>query len=186
MAGRSTQLELKYSRRGGRREGAGRKRKSDLLTHSPRPVLRPRYPVHVTMRMRRHVWNLRTRRCFTVLERAFWAGSNRFGFRIVHFSVQGNHIHLLVEANDEHSLSSGMNGLGTRVARSLNRVMKRQGRVLADRYHSRILRTPTEVRYVRNYHLTNARRHYGWRGPDPFTSIVALIAPDTYLLKRIC
>ena len=74
------------------------------------------------------VWNLRTRRCFTALARAFWGGGNRFGFRLVHYSVQGNHVHLLVEAKDEKSLSRGMCGLGVRVARGLNRVMRRRGR----------------------------------------------------------
>ena len=188
MALHSRQLSLPEPRPGwgGKRKGAGRKRTSDLVAHRARPLLKPRFPVHVTMTMRRHVWNLRTRRCFTVLERAFWAGANRFGFRLVHFSVQGNHLHLLVEADDARALSRGMNGLTIRIARSLNRVMKRNGKVLTDRYHSRILRTPTEVRNVRNYHLTNARRHYGLVGTDPFTSTVAVIAPDTFLLRRLC
>jgi REP element-mobilizing transposase RayT len=53
--------------------------------------------------MKDGVWNLRTRRCFTALSRAFWGGANRFGFRLVHYSVQGNHVHLLVEAQDENT-----------------------------------------------------------------------------------
>jgi hypothetical protein len=68
----------------------------------------------------------------------------QLGFPLVHYSVQGNHVHLLVEANDEKALSKGMNGLGTRIARRLNRVMGRKGKVLDDRYHGHILRTPTE------------------------------------------
>jgi len=131
-------------------------------------------------------WNLRTRRCFAALSKAFWGGANRFGFRLVHYSVQGNHVHLLVEAEDRSALSRGMNGLGVRMARGLNRVMGRRGRVLADRYHARILRTPTEVKRVRHYLLDNARRHYGVVGPDPFASRVAVIEPDTFLLRRLC
>src|SRR5438309_1100709 len=128
--------------------------------HRRRPVLKARFPVHVTWRMQPTVWNLRTRRCFTALARAFAGGADRFGFRLVHYSVQGNHLHLLVEARDERALSRGMNGLGVRVARGLNRVMRRHGKVLDDRYHSRILRTPTEARRVRVYLLENARKHY--------------------------
>ena len=108
-------------------------------------MLKRRFPVHVTWRMMDGVWNLRTRRCFGALSRAFWGGANRFGFRLVHYSVQGNHVHLLVEAEDEKALSRGMKGLGVRVAKGLNRVMGRQGKVLDDRYHGHILRTPTEV-----------------------------------------
>jgi putative transposase len=166
----------------------GRKPKGERagVSHDARPRLKARFPVHVTLRMEKTVWSLRSQRCFTALNRAFWGGANRFGFKLVHYSVQGNHLHLLVEAQDERALSRGMNGLGVRIARGLNRVMHRNGKVLADRYHAHILKTPTEVRRVRNYLLTNARKHYGHIGPDPYTSAVALIAPDTFLLRRLC
>src|ERR1700740_464114 len=117
---------------GGGGRGAG-------VEHRRRPVLKRRFPVHVTWRMRKGVWGLRTRRCFGALARAFWSGGNRFGFRLVHYSVQGNHVHLLAEAEDERSLARGMNGLGVRVARGLNRVMGRRGKVLDERYHARVL-----------------------------------------------
>ena len=154
--------------------------------HRRRPVLKSRFPVHVTWRMREGVWNLRSQRCFTALARAFWGGANRFGFRLVHYSVQGNHVHLLVEAKDERALSRGMCGLGVRVAKGLNRVMRRHGKVLDERYHGHILRTPAEVRNARNYLLQNARKHHGLRFEDPYTSRVALVAPETFLMRRLC
>jgi REP element-mobilizing transposase RayT len=156
------------------------------VVHRRRPVLKARFPVHVTWRMRGDVWQLRTRRCFTALARAFWGGCNRFGFRLVHYSVQGNHVHLLVEAEDERSLSRGMNGLGVRVAKGLNRVMGRHGKVLEDRYHGHILMTPTEVRRARSYLLQNAERHIGLRAADPYASRVALVAPRSFLMRRSC
>jgi REP element-mobilizing transposase RayT len=172
---------------GGRRKGAGRKpvRARAGVRHRRRPVLKARFPVHVTWRMREGVWNLRSRRSFTALARAFWGGANRFGFRLVHYSVQGNHVHLLVEARDEKALSRGMNGLGVRVARGLNKVMRRRGKVLDDRYHGHILRTPTEVKRARTYLLQNARKHYGRVAADPYTSTVALVAPGTWLMRRL-
>ena len=182
------QTVIKFRTRGGRRRGAGRKptRERAGVSHLRRPVLKARFPVHVTWRMRKDVWNLRSRRCFRVLERAFYAGANRFGFRLVHYSVQGNHLHLLVEAKDATSLARGMNGMGVRVARGLNRVMARHGGVLDDRYHAHILRTPTEVRRARAYLLQNARKHYGLAGADPYTSTVAVMEPDTFLMRRLC
>jgi putative transposase len=172
---------------GGKRKGAGRKPSGARagVWHSTRPVLKARFPVHVTWRMRKDVWNLRTRRCFRVLARAFHLAS-RGGFRLVHYSVQGNHLHLLVEARDRRILSSGMNGLGVRVARGLNRVMSRRGRVLADRYHAHILRTPAEARRARAYLLQNAQRHYGHVQPDPYTSVQAVVEPETFLMRRLC
>jgi putative transposase len=182
------QRSFEFRTWGGARDGAGRKptRARAGVLHRRRPVLKSRFPVHVTWRMKHGVWNLRSRRCFTALARAFWGGGNRFGFRLVHYSVQGNHVHLLVEAQNEKSLSRAMCGLGVRVAKSLNRVMKRHGTVLDDRYHGRILKTPTEVKRVRTYLLTNAQKHHGFRFADPYASAQPLVAPATFLLRRLC
>ena len=182
------QASFKFRTWGGKRKGAGRKPSGARggVWHVTRPELAARFPVHVTWRMKKEVWNLRTRRCFTALERAFWGGANRFGFRLVHYSVQGNHLHLLVEAKNERALSRGMNGLGVRVAKGLNRVMRRHGNVLADRYHAHILRSPTEARRARTYLLQNARQHYGRSAPDPYASSTPVIEPETFLMRRLC
>jgi putative transposase len=111
------------------------------------------------MRMREHVWRLRSRRCFEVLQRCFAAGKDRFGCRIVHFSVQGNHIHLVVEAADNRSLARGMQGLAVRIARALNRLMHRRGRVFADHFHSRVVRTPMQAAHAIAYVLANFAKH---------------------------
>src|SRR5262245_54946013 len=188
MARRARQTGFVFRTWGGWRKGAGRKRKDGRpgpgMPHTTRPALARRFPVHVTWRMRRGVWNLRTRRCFSALGQALVAGGDRFGFRLVHYAVLRDHIHLLVEAQDERALSRGMKGLGVRVARALNRVMQCCGNVVQDRYHARILRTPTEVRHARNYLRTNARHHYGLVGADPYASTKSLIAPKTWLLRR--
>ena len=175
---------------GGRRKGAGRPRKDGAVergvAHLVRPALSRRLPVHVTWQMSDVVWNLRSKRSFTRLSTAIWRGSDRFGFRLVHYAVMGNHVHLIVEANDRRALGRGMKGLGVRIARSLNRMMERQGRVLADRYHAHVLRTPTEVENARHYLQTNAQRHYQIDYPDPFASSSPVIAPQSWLLRRCC
>lgn len=94
-----------------------------------------------------------------VLVEAFREGSERAGFRLVHHAVQSNHAHLLVEARNRSSLSRGIGGLATRIARRLNRLWGRTGGIFADRYHDRILRTPREVRNALRYVLNNARKH---------------------------
>jgi REP-associated tyrosine transposase len=192
------QLTLpKHAGWGGRREGAGRKPKGDraLVTHAARPALAARFPVHVTLRVLPHVWNLRSRRSFRVLGRALSRGGDRFGMRICEFSIQGNHLHLIAEAGDARALSRGMQGLSIRIAKGLNRLMKRPGKVLADRFHQRILRTPTEVRrvvhYVRNNRLIHRARwgHTAHTQRDPYASDVGrddILLPEahTYLLLR--
>ena len=129
---------------------------------------------------------MRSRRAFRAVAPALYAGAERFGFRLVHYAIMGNHIHLLVEAADRKALMRGMQGLGVRVARRLNRMMGRSGRVVGDRYHARILRTPTEVRHARRYLATNAAHHYGVAGEDDFVSRVAVVVPHTWLLRRNC
>jgi putative transposase len=183
------QRAFKFRTWGGRRKGAGRPRKDGAVArpgvpHVTRPLLAERFPVHVTWRMDKTVWNLRTRRCFGALERAMYAGALKSGFRLVHYAVMGNHVHLIVEAPNRVRLARGMQGLGIRIARALNRVMARCGRVVADRYHAHILRTPSEVERARHYLLNNARRHYGHARPDPFASHAAVVAPRTWLLLR--
>lgn len=154
------QQELPLPGWGGPRKGAGRKRKASRpqVPHRPRGKFR-KGALHVTVRMRREVWNLRTRRCFRALRHAFERGCERFGFRLIHFSVQGNHIHLIVEAPDPQSLARAMKGLEVRMARALNKVMDRRGPVFADRYHSHVLRSPREAAHAVRYALENWTVH---------------------------
>ena len=156
-----TQLGLTFERRGGARKGAGRKPNGEKagVSHLARPLLAPRFPVLVTMRMREHMWNLRSKRAFRRIRAAFLGVQKNRAFRLTHYSVQGNHMHLLVEAKDKAALARGMQGLSIRVAKGLNGVMGASGAVFADRYHSRILKSPREVRHSLSYVLCNARRH---------------------------
>jgi hypothetical protein len=91
--------------------------------------------------------------------RSALAAASRSWFRVLHFSVQSNHVHLMLEALDKARLTQGMRGLAIRVALSVNRVLRRRGKVWGDRYHSRALRTPREVRHGIVYVLTNWKKH---------------------------
>ncbi|HET7786255.1 MAG TPA: transposase [Myxococcales bacterium] len=169
----SRQLALKLpSRRGGKRPGAGRKPKGRraLVSHHGRPRFEKPTAVQVTLRVAGHVWNLRSRRCFETIETCLAEARERFGFRVIEFTVLGNHLHMVVEADDDEALSRGMQGLNIRIAKALNRLMKRKGRVFADHYHSRLLRSPTELVNAIAYVLGNAAHHYGESGPDRFSS----------------
>jgi REP element-mobilizing transposase RayT len=92
-------------------------------------------------------------------ERSMAGACERGDFRLVHYSLQSNHVHLVVEAVDRSALARGMIAVGSRLARAVNRVFGRTGPVLADRYHARALKTPREVRNALRYVLLNGRRH---------------------------
>ena len=111
-----------------------------------------------------------------------------------------NHIHLICEAASREALARGLQGLLIRIARGLNRVLDRRGKVFADRYHDRVLKTPAQVRNAIAYVLNNARRHAAQRGrklhpmwTDPFSSAPvffgvreepSLASARTWLLSR--
>src|SRR5437016_5149369 len=166
------QLELSFPQWGGRRKGAGRgpKGRRPLVSHKARPRFEKAAAVHVTLRVDEHVWNLRSGRAYRVIKQCFADALGRFGLRIIHFSIQGNHLHLIVEADSSAALSRGMHGLTIRVAKALNRLMARKGHVFADHYHSRMLETPTELVNAIAYVLGNHTHHYGHAGVDPFSS----------------
>jgi REP element-mobilizing transposase RayT len=171
------QLTLRFRTHGGARSGAGRPRRPGAgVPHLRRSRVRRGRPVHVTLRVRRGLPTLRQKRAYHAIYSAFVGGCRRFGFRLVHYSVQSNHLHLLVEAPDARALGRAMQGLCVRLARKLNCVFSRTGSLFADRYHARSLGSPREVRNALRYVLGNARRHAverrgwfdGWL--DPYTS----------------
>ncbi len=116
-------------------------------------------PAHVTLRLRADTPSLRTVPIVREIERTFAGGCSRPDFRLVHYALQGNHAHLIVEASDPDALGRGMKSIGARLARAVKPQAGRTGRVLADRYQVRLLPTPKAVRNALRSVLLNARRH---------------------------
>ena len=174
---RARQLRLpleEISRWGGRRAGAGRKLVAGRASppHRPRARHHRRWPVHVTWRAREALPSLRSSRVFPFLQRAV-AASHKAAFRVVHFSVQCDHVHLVVEGDEADALVRGAAGASPSTARASNlqRRRRRRGAVWNSRYHSRALRTPAEARRGLVYVLLNFRKHLGARpGIDPRSS----------------
>jgi REP element-mobilizing transposase RayT len=160
MLRRTRQQALDFGRhtvsrdRGGRPEGP-----NPLVRHRSRTPFLPSQPLLITLKVRRGLPSLRRRRIVRAIESAFRAGKDHGDFRLAHYSIQRDHAHLLVEARDRDALARGMKSLATRFALAVNRALGRTGRVLADRYHQRILRCPRQVRNALAYVLLNARRH---------------------------
>ncbi|HEY6909274.1 MAG TPA: transposase [Myxococcales bacterium] len=162
-----------------------------------RPDFAARHPVHVTMRLQPGVGYLRSYSRARIVEDALRAARERFGVRIIHYSIQGNHLHLIVEAESQVSLSHAMQGLATRLARRLNALSGRRGAVFADRYHSHPLKTPREAKHAVRYVLANYRHHTleylpaGWTDPlasSAFTHELPgrdapVVAPSVWLLR---
>ena len=174
---KAAQLEIGFpapkATRGGKRTNAGRKptRRGTWVEHAPRPWHDPNHPVHVTLRVRRGLPNLRGYRLVRTitdgLRRAAQSNharpaARRHTFRVVHYSIQPNHLHLIVEATSKTALARGMQGLASGLARRVNRTLQRRGSLFGDRYHAHTLASPTEVRNAIVYVMKNYEKH-----PDP-------------------
>ena len=119
------------------------------------------------MRVNAEIPSLRGEKLFKVIRHSVRAANlstcPRLGgdrFRIVHFSVQTNHIHMIAEAEGEAELSAGMTIFATRAARALNKALCRRGHVWADRYHARPMTSPRDVRNTLVYVLMNFAKHH--------------------------
>jgi len=158
-AKREQQLELDWKTWGGPRRGAGRpKVVRSRVAHRTRCALSGREPVHVTTRVRAGLPGLRRRGTRELVLGVFRERCRRDAFRLVHFSIQEDHLHLIVEAQDRAGLAGGMRALLTSLARRLNRLWGRAGRVF-ERFHEHVLRFPREVRHAIRYVLGNSRHH---------------------------
>jgi REP element-mobilizing transposase RayT len=198
------QLELPAKGLGGRRPGAGRPRsKQSGVPHLARAHFK-NLPVHVTLKVRATVGDLRTEKRFARIQRAFFFACDHLKMRLLQFSIQDNHVHLIVEAADHEALATAMQGLAIRLAKGVNRVSSRQGTVFADRYHAHLLKTPSEVRNAVHYVLNNRRKHrpsthpwdvdeYSsasgeacWYVGDGGEAAMVIVAPRTWLGRRSC
>ncbi len=160
--GKSRQLTFTDHRmrtgRGGPRPGAGRPAANrPVVHHVKRDEVSEREPAHVTIRVLDDVPSLRRKSLLRAFQRSLREVRGRPDFRVVEYSVQIDHVHLIVEAADKGALACGMKAVGSRLAKAVHRVFGRAGRVLAGRYHVRALKGPKEVRNALAYVLLNVR-----------------------------
>lgn len=156
-----SELQAPTKGHGGRRRGAGRKKEANWgePTHAKRPSLSSRHPVHVALRLKKRLPELRERRVYHELRRVFARYIDQARFRIVHISIQNTHLHLIVEAESKAALTHGMQSLAINAARAINRAWRRRGKVFAYRYSAKQIKTASYARNAISYVLNNWRRH---------------------------
>jgi REP element-mobilizing transposase RayT len=187
---RKRHIQQELFKKGGKRKGAGRKPKGRRpgTSHRTRPEVRLRHPLHVVLRVVDAVGTLRRRKMYQAMREATIVAAIRERIRIVHISLQRNHVHLLVEAESKLALTRGMQGFMISAARSINTMLgesrhrRRRGRVFADRYFAEAITSPRQARHALSY-INNWRKHRedqeglarSWL-VDPFSSGVSF--PD--------
>jgi len=176
---------------GGKRRGAGRKPKGTRArtTHQRRKELNTQHPLHIVLRVRPEIGNLRRPALYQAIRDSSIVAAIRGRIRIIHISVQATHIHMLVEAENKLALARGMQGFQISAARNIHTALgadklhRRRGPVFADRFHVVVISSPTQARNVLSYVLSNWRKHREDRTKqsrawliDPFSSAIAF--PD--------
>jgi putative transposase len=193
LRGRKREAKPRGKKRVGRPKKAGAG-----MPHEKRPALKAHEPIHITIRVDEVVGRLRTRDAYMAIREAAIVVLQRDDFRIVHLSIEGTHIHLLVEAENRRALSCGMRAFEGSAAKHLNAAFskaggwwerkraarlghampqRRKGRVFSDRYHETVITSPRQARHALAYVLNNWRRHREDRGErargwliDPFAT----------------
>ena len=145
------QLDLHKGKHGGRRPGSGRKRiHSNGVAHRVREKVQLRTPLHINFKVKAFIKN---KQCLKILKRAI-LNARKLGLFINHYSLQSNHIHLIVEATDNETLTMGMRSITITFAKNLNK-----GRNQEERYHRHVMRTLREVKNAVHYVLFNEQKH---------------------------
>ncbi len=123
---------------------------SQGVAHRKRESVSARTPAHVNFRLRA---SIRNKFCLRLLKRAI-LNARLKGLEVVHYSLQSNHVHLIVEAMDSATLTRGMRSLTVTFAKGLKR-----GRVQLGRYNLHVLRTVEEAKTALRYVLLNEQKH---------------------------
>ncbi len=178
LRGRSRERNAKGKARRGRppKANAG-------VSHAKRAQLPANAALHITLRVVAEIARarLRTRGAYAAIREAAITVLRHEAFHIVHLSIQGTHVHLLVEAANREALSRGMQAFEISAAKHINAALtragswwerrtgrvvgrRRKGRVFADRYHEELITKPKQARNTLSYVLNNWRKHREDRG----------------------
>jgi len=145
------ELNLYKGARGGRRPGAGRKRlHSRGVSHLKREVVTKRTPQHINFKFQ---CRIRNKDCLKLLKRSI-ENAQKMGLKVIHFSLQSNHVHLITEADNNETLTRGMRALTITFSKGL-----KKGRVQLERYHLHVLKTLRETKHAIQYILFNQQKH---------------------------
>lgn len=184
---RQLSLNVYKGKHGGRRPNCGRKRlHSPGVAHRTREKVSQRHALHVNFKVRS---SIRNKTCLKILKRAIF-NSRRRGLRVLHYALESNHVHLILEAQSNQTLTRGMRSLTITFAKGIKR-----GRIQLERYHLHVLRSLRETKNAIHYVLFNHQKHrklkraevneYTSLGPVHNLRQLAQEAKFTIVLKKL-
>lgn len=140
-------------------KGAGRPAMHDRgIRHIARDVIKKNTALHLTVKIEREKAGLRNKDILKALQSAIFRARLK-GLRILHYTLEYDHVHLLVEADNNQMLATGMQSFGICFSKGINRIKRLVGRVFQTRYHFRKLKSRNEIRNAFNYIVGNSIKH---------------------------
>lgn len=165
---KQAEFNLQKGSWGGRRINSGRKRtKSEGVSHRTREKVSAKTPLHINFKLS---IPLRNASGIRALRRS--VDNSRNFVNVLHYSLESNHIHLIIEAENNLQLEKGMRSFTNTFVKSLGK-----GTLQKERYHLHVLRTPAEVENAFRYVLLNHLKHTGKNSisADLFSSLHTLV-----------
>lgn len=138
-------------------KNAGRKAIHDKgIRHTSREEIFKPSPLHLTVKLKRA--DIQNKVVLRILKHAIYR-SRLQGLRVIHFSLEHNHVHLYAECESNFVLGKAMKAFGVTFVRRVNKLKKIKGQLYKYRYHLRVLKSARDAKNVINYILKNGIKH---------------------------
>lgn len=155
------------------------------IRHTVRPRIHKTTMLHLTIKVRENKADIKNKRILKLLHHAIKRARLQ-RLKVLHYTLEYNHVHLLVEATNNQILHKGMQAFGITFSKWINRLKLRKGTVYKHRYHFHALRSTRERKNALNYIFTNGVKHGRTRSRiDPYNSFVGLHLISADVLNTI-
>lgn len=143
------------------------------IRHTRRFRLKKPSSLHLTIKVRENKADIQNKRILKALHYAIRRARLK-GLKIVHYTLEYNHVHLLVESVDNKILHKGMQAFGITIAKAINKIKRTKGAVYKNRYHLRVIDSPRQLKNVLHYIFSNGVKHKRTNSQiDLFNSMIA-------------
>ena len=155
-------------------KGAGRPAINDIgIRHIKRPKISRLTTLHLTIKVRSNKADIKSKKILKALHHAIKRARLK-KLRVIHYTLEFNHLHLLIECESHKTLHQGMQAFGISLSKAINRIKKLKGTVYKHRYHLKKLATRRELKNALHYIFNNGKKHKRTNSIlDPYNSLVA-------------
>ena len=180
------QLQLNIKTRGRPlKKGDISRTSSGKIAHIPRPNLNSKTPVHINIKVRKDIPNLRRKSIYKMLKIGVKKARIK-GLKVIHFALVSNHLHLIIEADGNKELAQGMRSFLISFAMNINNSLKRRGSLFVDRYNMEVIKVPRRMRYLLSYVFKNNSQHQKRKfTTDPYSSLITFSDQDVLFGKQV-